>query len=158
MITVAICTLNRAESLRRTLKSLAAMALPDCLKCEVVVVNNNCTDHTDDVLKAFVDRLPVRREFEPQRGLSRARNGAIDAALGDYFVWTDDDVIVDAGWLAAYGEAFRHRREAAVFGGPIRPRFDGPLPKWFSEGQTNVEFDARGYGFWRCRLTVLPCW
>ena len=136
LITVAICTLNRANSLRRTLKSLAAMRLPDDLEWEVVVVNNNCTDHTDDVLKAFVGRLPVRREFEPQRGLSRARNRAIDAANGDYFIWTDDDVIVDAGWLAAYDEAFRYRPEAAVFGGPIRPRFDAPLPKWFSEGQT----------------------
>jgi glycosyltransferase involved in cell wall biosynthesis len=40
MITVAICTLNRAESLRRTLESLAAMRVPNGLGWEVVVVNN----------------------------------------------------------------------------------------------------------------------
>ena len=65
LITVAICTLNRAESLRRTLKSLAAMQVPDDLDWEVVVVNNGCTDHTDDVIEAFADRLPIRREIRP---------------------------------------------------------------------------------------------
>ena len=31
LLTVAICTLNRAESLHRTLQSLATMRLPDDL-------------------------------------------------------------------------------------------------------------------------------
>jgi glycosyltransferase involved in cell wall biosynthesis len=63
VITVAICTLNRGESQRRTLGSLAAMQLPDDLDWEFEVVNNGCSDHTDDVIKAFADRLPVRREL-----------------------------------------------------------------------------------------------
>ena len=70
LVTVAICTLNRAESLRRTLESLTAMRVPRDLNYEVVVVNNGCNDNTDDVIAAFADRLPIRREFEPQRGLS----------------------------------------------------------------------------------------
>jgi glucosyl-dolichyl phosphate glucuronosyltransferase len=95
LITVAICTLNRAESLRRTLESLAAMRVPGELDWELVIINNGCTDHTDDVIKTFAGRLPIQREFEPQHGHSRARNHAVDIAKGDYIVWTDDDVIVD---------------------------------------------------------------
>ena len=135
LITLAICTLNRAESLRRTLNSLAAMRVPDDLEWEIVVVDNGCTDHTDDVIAAFAGRLPIRREFEPQRGLSRARNRAVDAARGDYIVWTDDDVIVDAGWLAAYTEAFRRWPEAAVFAGRIVPRYTARVPRWFSDNE-----------------------
>jgi len=131
LITVAICTRNRAESLRRTLESLAAMRVPGDVAWEVVVVNNGGTDHTDQVIAAFASRLPIRREFEPQPGLSRARNRAVDAANGDYIVWTDDDVIVDPGWLAAYAEAFRRWPEAAVFGGRITPRLEEPVPRWF---------------------------
>jgi glycosyltransferase involved in cell wall biosynthesis len=139
LITVAICTLDRAESLRRTLNSLAAMRLPSGdVAWEVVIVNNNCSDDTDLVIKAFADRLPIRREFEPQRGLSRARNRAVDAASGDYIVWTDDDVVVDPGWLAAYVEAFHRRPEAAVFGGRIIPRYAAPVPKWLFESETVV--------------------
>jgi glucosyl-dolichyl phosphate glucuronosyltransferase len=146
LATVAICTLNRAESLRRTLESLAVMRMPQAIDWEVVVVNNNCTDHTDEVIAAFADRLPIRREFEPQRGLSRARNRAVDAARGDYIVWTDDDVVVDPGWLAAYTEAFRRWPEAALFGGKIVERFAEPLPKWLAGNDTFPGFAARDFG------------
>ena len=138
IVTVAICTLNRAESLRRTLGSLAAMRLPDGLNWEVVIVDNGCTDHTDAVIADFADSLPIRREFEPQRGLSRARNRAIDSAQGDYIIWTDDDVIVDPLWLAAYIEAFRRWPGAAVFGGPIIPRYAPPAPSWLIQGEHHL--------------------
>jgi glycosyltransferase involved in cell wall biosynthesis len=135
LVTVAICTFNRAESLRRTLESLAAMQLPKTLDWEMVVVNNNSTDHTDAVIEAFANRLPIRREFEPHPGASHARNRAVEVARGDYFVWTDDDVVVDSGWLAAYLEAFRQRPEAAVFGGPITPKYEAPVVKWVAESE-----------------------
>jgi glycosyltransferase involved in cell wall biosynthesis len=128
--TVAICTWNRAESLRRNLDSLAKMRVPDDLPWEVVVVNNGCTDHTDEVIASYAGRLPIRREYEPRRGISHARNRAVDAAKGEYIVWTDDDTIVDPGWLAAYIGAFRRWPDAAVFGGPIIPRYETPVAEW----------------------------
>ena len=146
LITVAICTLDHAESLRRTLELLTAMRLPDDLDWEVVVVNNGCTDHTDEIIKAFADRLPIRRKFEPQRGLSRARNRAVDAAKGDYIVWTDDDVIVDPGWLAAYIEAFRRWPNAAVFGGKIVDRLAAPVPKWLAGNEAFKGFAPCDFG------------
>jgi glycosyltransferase involved in cell wall biosynthesis len=133
LITVGICTFNRAESLRRTLNSLAAMEVPSDLGWELVVVNNNSTDHTDAVIRQDHGRLPIRWEFEKRPGHSNARNRAIDAARGDYIVWTDDDVVVDPGWLSAYREAFRRWPEAAVFGGRIVPRLEPPIPKWVAE-------------------------
>src|SRR5258708_9599607 len=116
-VTVAVCTFNRAESLRRTLDSLVAMRVARDLAWELSVVNNNSTDHTDGVIAEYRDRLPMRREFEPLHGHSNARNRAIAAAGGEYIIWTDDDVIVGTGWLAAYAGAFRRWSDAAVFGG-----------------------------------------
>jgi glycosyltransferase involved in cell wall biosynthesis len=132
-VTVAICTFNRAESLRRTLESLAAMGVPDSVGWELIIVNNSSTDHTDSVIEEYRSRLPVRREFEPKPGHSNARNRAVDVAQGEYIVWTDDDVVVDAGWLQAYAEAFHRWPEAAIFGGRIVPRFEPPVPKWLVE-------------------------
>ena len=126
-ITIAICTFNRAESLRRTLDSLVAMRIPSDLTWEIVVVNNNSTDHTDYVINEYLERLPLRPESEPQPELSNARNRAIDAAKGDYIVWTDDDVVVDAGWLTAYVEAFRRWPEAAVSTAELRQDMKLPL-------------------------------
>src|SRR5260370_36895984 len=61
LITIGICTFNRAESLRGTLDSLAAMRVPSDLAWEIVIVNNNCTDHTDDLISQYIRRLPLRR-------------------------------------------------------------------------------------------------
>jgi glycosyltransferase involved in cell wall biosynthesis len=111
------------------------MRVPIDLAWEIIISDNNSTDHTGDVINAYVDRLPVLREFEPCPGLSNARNRAIDAAKGDYIVWTDDDVVVGAGWLRAYVDAFRRWPEAAVFGGRITPRYDGPVARWIAESE-----------------------
>ena len=135
LTSVAICTFNRAESLRRTLDSLAMMRVPRNLTWEIVIVNNNSTDHTDNVITEFVGHLPVRRYFEPRAGKSNALNRAIDVAKGDYILWIDDDVVVDAGWLTAYVEAFRRWPEAVVFGGRIRPRYEPPAPKWIVQAE-----------------------
>jgi glycosyltransferase involved in cell wall biosynthesis len=134
-ISVAICTFNRAESLRRTLDSLVGVRVPGDIAWEVVIVNNNSTDHTDNVICEYVERLPVRREFEPRTGKSNALNRAIDVAQGEYILWTDDDVVVDAGWLTAYVEAFRRWPDSAVFGGRIRPRYDPPAAKWIMQSE-----------------------
>ena len=135
LITVAICTFNRAESLRLTLDSLLRMQVPADLTWEIVVVNNNSTDHTDDVIGEYVGRLPVRRELEPRAGKSNALNRAMDVAQGDYIVWLDDDVLADAGLLTAYVQAFLRWPEAAFFGGRIKPKYDAPVEKWVAESE-----------------------
>jgi len=86
-VTIGICTFNRAESLRRTLNSLVAMRVPNGITWEVVVVNNNSTDYTDDLIDEYIGRLPVRHEFEPRPGKSIAPNRAIDVAKGDFIIW-----------------------------------------------------------------------
>jgi glycosyltransferase involved in cell wall biosynthesis len=134
-VTVAICTFNRAESLRRTLDSLVAVRVPNDLAWEVVIVNNNSSDCTDDVIGEYIGCLPVRREFETRPGKSNALNRAIDVAKGDYIIWIDDDVVVDAGWLTAYIEAFRYWPDAAVFGGRIKPRYEAPVQRWIIESE-----------------------
>jgi glycosyltransferase involved in cell wall biosynthesis len=157
LITVAICTYNRAESLRRTLDSLAAMRVPDGLDWEVVVVNNNCPDHTDAVIESFADRLPIRPEFEPQGGVSHAKNRAIDVARGDYIIWTDDDVIVDTGWLAAYVEAVRRWPEAALFAGLVTPEYETPPARWIIDSEPFLGdkcFARRNYGMKPLPLSV----
>jgi len=132
-VSIAICTRDRAASLARTLDSLSAMRIPDGLEWEVVVVNNASRDDTDSVIAGFRHRLPLRREYEAVPGLSNARNRAVGTLRGAHVIWTDDDVIVDRYWLAAYIEAFRERPDAAIFGGKIIPLFEEPVPAWLRE-------------------------
>jgi glucosyl-dolichyl phosphate glucuronosyltransferase len=147
-ITVAICTWNRARLLKQTLERVELLALPEGIDWELVVVNNNSTDETDEVIDSFKKRLPLRRLFEPVPGLSNARNRAVAEAGGDYIVWTDDDVLVDENWLASYREAFLRWPEAAVFGGPIEPWFDKEPPRWLLQVWPSVSgaYGARDFG------------
>lgn len=145
--TVAICTWNRAQLLPGVLERLARVPSTPGGR-EVLVVNNNSTDDTERVLDAFAGRLPLRRAFEAKQGLSHARNTAVRQAQGDYIVWTDDDALVDAGWLAAYARAVEQHPEASVFGGPVRPRFESTPPPWLSAAWRDIgaAFAARDLG------------
>jgi glucosyl-dolichyl phosphate glucuronosyltransferase len=130
MISVVVCTWNRAPLLRECLHTMTRLRTPAGLSWELLVVNNNSSDDTDDVIAGFAGRLPITGIRERRPGLSHARNAAIDHARGDHVLWTDDDVVVDAGWLLAYASAFARWPDAAMFGGPVQPRFDGSPPPW----------------------------
>ena len=132
LVTVAICTWNRSVLLCQALEQMTRLAIPAGVDWELLVVNNNSTDATDEVIATFVSRLPVRRLFEPQPGQSHARNAAVREARGDYIVWTDDDVLVDEHWVAAYVRAFETWPDAAFFGGPVQPWFVVPPPAWLT--------------------------
>lgn len=129
-ITVAICTWNRAELLDQTLEGLRQLKIPAGTSWELIVVNNNCSDNTDEIIEKHRTALPLTRIFEPQQGLSNARNAAIYHAQGQYILWTDDDVLVDSHWIAAYLDAFKRWPDAVVFGGKVLPWFEAPPPSW----------------------------
>jgi len=135
--TVAICTWNRDLLIFQALEQLTRIEQPRG-GWEVIVVNNGSSDATERVLDGFMGRLPLRRAFEPRPGLSNARNTAVRQASGDYIVWTDDDVLVDSGWLLAYERAAERWPAASVFGGPVRPRFEGTPPSWLSSAWREV--------------------
>jgi glycosyltransferase involved in cell wall biosynthesis len=147
-ITVAICTWNRADLLDKTLAQLSVADRPLEHELEVLVVSNNCTDHTDEVVARHQARLPIRPVWQKMPGLSNARNAAIDVATGDFIVWTDDDVLVDADWMRAYERAIRRYPEAGFFGGPIDPWFEGEPPAWIPAAwsRIHVAFAARDFG------------
>ncbi len=132
-LSVVMCTHNRAASLERALTSISNMNIPEGLRWEMVLVDNASTDHTADVVKKFTNAIPIRRVLESKPGLSNARNAGVAAATGDYILWTDDDVEVDAGWIAGYATAIARFPDGAVFGGRIIPRLEAPSPKWFTD-------------------------
>lgn len=129
-LTVAICTWNRSRLLGQTLEQFRLLRVPPDVEWELLVIDNNSTDDTRQVVERFADELPLRYIFEPRTGKSYAANTAIENAKGDYIVWTDDDVLVDRDWIAEYAAAFRDWPDAGYFGGAIRPWFEGSPPDW----------------------------
>ena len=137
--TVAICTWNRADLLARTLECMQQLDVGPALRWELLIVNNRCTDSTEETIARFRDRLPIRRIFEDQQGQSFARNTAARQALGDLVVWTDDDVLVDRHWLSRLVAAAHAYPQMSFFGGPIEPWFETEPPAWLTKGWDHVK-------------------
>ncbi len=125
-VTVAICTWNRCDLLRQTLEQMTRLLIPAGLEYEILVVDNNSTDATEQVVTSFATRLPVRYVFESTPGKSFACNRAMRETRGDYILWTDDDVLVAETWLEAFMAGVQQFPEAAAFGGTIVPWFTAP--------------------------------
>lgn len=162
-VTIAICTRNRADLLAQALDSIGRLRIPDRLSWELIVVNNNSTDNTDNVIAAYVNRgaLPIRREFEAVLGNANARNRATSVAQGNYLIWIDDDVVVHEGWLCAYVDAFRRWPDATFFGGKVIPQLEEPVPQWIRETWDSVPivrtvFAFRDYGDKPIPLSLNP--
>jgi glycosyltransferase involved in cell wall biosynthesis len=125
---ILICTYNRAALLREALNAMAAMTLPDVCNIEIIIVDNNSTDTTAQVIADAEPRSPFRiiGLHEPRQGKSFALNTGLAAASGDIVALTDDDVWPDREWLARIVSRFRERDVAFVFG-KVLPRW-GVVP------------------------------
>jgi glycosyltransferase involved in cell wall biosynthesis len=109
---------------------------------ELIVVDNNSQDNTRHEVEAFAQRsgLNVRYLFESRPGKSFALNTGVKEAKGELLAFTDDDITVDAYWLAEIGRAFEEHDCLAV-GGKILPLWHAPKPCWFYEERP---FSLRG--------------
>jgi GT2 family glycosyltransferase len=117
LVTVAVCTRDRTHELARCLDSLCELRYP---ALDLLVVDN--APIADTTARLVRERYPnVRYVCEPRPGLDWARNRAIDEARGEIIAYTDDDVVVDAGWVSALAAVFVESREVMAVTGLVVP-------------------------------------
>src|SRR5262249_33788069 len=124
------CTYNRGESLAQSLASLVVSKVPDDVDWEVLIVDNNSTDRTREIVHDFCARhRRFRYLYEPRQGKSHAANLGIAEARGDVIAFIDDDVTVDVGWLHNLTAAL-HAGSWAGAAGRILPQGGFAPPRW----------------------------
>ncbi len=120
-ISVVIATRNRAPQLAKCIRHFQKLDLTGVSDWELILVDNGSTDNTAQVvenLKADA-KLPITYVFEPKAGLSKARNAGVRAAKYEIIAFTDDDCLVDPGWLAAISTVFHEEPNLAMVGGRV---------------------------------------
>ena len=139
MISVVICTYNRADLLTETLQSVCEQTL-SASEYDVLVVDNQSTDETATVSHTFAARYPnVRYCLEPQQGISHARNRGWREARGEYVAYIDDDCCqVPAEWLTIAQELIE-RLSPTVFGGPYFALYKTRKPRWYKDRYGSYE-------------------
>lgn len=131
MISAIICTYNREKYIIDCLEHLR-LAIPHGV--EVLIVDNNSTDGTAELVKNYLGdhpAFPGRYLLETRQGLSHARNRGIAESRGDTLVFLDDDSMVAEDYFERLREGLDKYPQAGAFGGHITPVFeDGVTPRW----------------------------
>jgi glycosyltransferase involved in cell wall biosynthesis len=92
-VSVIIPAWNEENNIYRALSSLASSKTKR--KVEIVVINNNSTDQTQEVLET----LGVRNYFQPIQGIPFTRQMGLENARGKYHLCADSDSFYPPNWI-----------------------------------------------------------
>jgi GT2 family glycosyltransferase len=136
LVTAAVCTRDRPTNLKLCLDALSRLDYP---QLDLMVVDNApADDRAEHLVRSSYPH--VRYVREPRPGLNWARNRVIKEARGEIVAYTDDDVVVDRGWIAALAAVFVENPEVMAVTGLVVP--------YELETESQMLFEDRG-GFAR---------
>ena len=120
-LSVVIPSLNRADILARTIDRIQQQTVSR-EAYEVLIIDNNSTDHTKSVLIQKAALYPNLRAFTQMKpGAAATRNVGIQEAAGDLVLFIDDDILADRYLIARHLEYHEKNDNAAVIGKVVYP-------------------------------------
>lgn len=134
-VSILIAAHNRCELLARTLESLTRLQVP-AAPVECIVIANACTDDTEGVVNRMAASgrmpFPLRVVAEPRRGVSFARNRAVQEARHDLLAFIDSDCLADPAWLIEHLRVYSEGHADLVTGRIELWWEKEPAPTWLS--------------------------
>ena len=133
-ISVIVSTYKRKEKLGRLLESFRLLRCVCPL--EFIIVDSASCDGTEDIVNnwiATIDFAEVKYHVLPERAsLAHTRNVGISLATGNIIAFTDDDCVVDPGWLDHLHERLIRCPEYAGVGGRVLPGGNDLYSRYFT--------------------------
>lgn len=126
-LSIVICTYNRAALLQKALASIAALANPQAITVEVVIVDNS----DDSNAKAAIDAArqsmpyPLSSIAAHPANISVARNAGVAAAKSEIIAFMDDDQTLEPDWLIALWNGLAQYPHDVLFGS-VSPVAEAP--------------------------------
>ena len=127
-IDVVICTYNNATLLDATLDTIVRQQVPESVDWQVLVVNNNCTDETAQVVEKHRRALPLRAVVETEQGLTPARVRGVRETSREWIAFVDDDCLLAKNWIEQAAQFAAEHAECGAFGGQVIPRWEMTPP------------------------------
>ena len=132
MISLVICTYNRDKYLPKVLQSILNQTC-DYSEFEIVLVNNNCTDTTEQICVSFQEKYPhidFNYIIENQQGLSYARNRGYKESKYELIAYLDDDAFISKNYVEEILKIFKADPKIDALGGKIHLDFEVEEPAW----------------------------
>jgi glycosyltransferase involved in cell wall biosynthesis len=136
-VAICICTFRRQKLLRELLCGVAKLTFRKVPvpQLEVIVVDTpDDSGSAREICEAVSMPWPIRYVVEPRRGLTYARNRAIEeAGAVDFLALVDDDEVPSAQWLDEHLWT-QARFGADVVSGPALPKYAPEVADWVKGG------------------------
>ncbi len=150
-ILIACCTYKRADALKNALSSLFEIDLPENIKTEILIVDNDEFKSAYGVVKEFEDRGAIKVNYvvEKNPGLSNVRNCALKTAIemgATHIAFVDDDEIVDKNWLKAHIDFYETKEDIDVSSGPAYAKFDKKYPAYIMKNSVFRQSSSKEHG------------
>ena len=107
---------NEEEYIGECLEAIIAQKKTVPYDIEVIVVNNNSTDRTEEVVRRYPG---VKLVNEKEKGIVRARRAGYLAAAGDLIANVDADTRLSRGWIRKVMESFEEDPKLVALSGPF---------------------------------------
>jgi glycosyltransferase involved in cell wall biosynthesis len=107
----------------------------DKSRYEIVIVNNNCTDNTEEICLQFLKNHPeikVNYCIETRQGLSYGRNRGIAESVGAVVTFLDDDAIIAPDFFEKTLTFFDQHPKVSAIGGKILLQYMEKKPDWYN--------------------------
>lgn len=134
-ISAVICSYNRARFIIQAVESIFNQDYDRSLY-EVIVVDNNSTDNTVQLLEEYRQQHPgynFSYYVEKNQGVAYTRTRCAKEAKGEIVAYLDDDSIAQPGWLSTTVNFFAGHADVYSTGGKIIPVFLTGIPDWYSK-------------------------
>jgi glycosyltransferase involved in cell wall biosynthesis len=137
-VSIIICCYNSAIRIKRTLEHLAQLHLGN-LCCELILVDNNCTDNTVDLASriwvTYSSPFPIKVVTEMIPGLSNARRAGVLASQGEIIIFCDDDNWLDKNYVVRSFKIMGDDNNIGALCGTNIATADIVFPEWFTTYQ-----------------------
>jgi glucosyl-dolichyl phosphate glucuronosyltransferase len=133
-ISAIISTYNRARFLEGLFQSVLEQTI-DKSRYEIVIVNNNCTDNTEELCNIFIRSNPgvkVTYCIETRQGLSFGRNRGIAESVGCFVTFLDDDAVIAPDFFEKTITFFNQHPTINAIGGKILLQYMEKKPDWYN--------------------------
>ena len=137
-LSILIACYNAANLITETLTRLLEMEKVPDLPWEVLIVDNNSTDNTLEIVRSFASRFPqLKIEQEPNQGVAFVVLRGIKAASYEYIGIVDQDNWVHWDWMVKAVNYLDQAPNAGIVCGRGNAIFESDPPNWFARFQQN---------------------
>lgn len=133
-ITLLICTHNGSETIEQVLDYISQQIKIDQDELEVLVVDNNSTDHTAEIATQTIQDLNLngRVIFESKLGKTNALIKGIQAASSPIVSIIDDDNFIEVDFVYYTLNIFNQYPSVYLVGSNNSIYTNHPVPEWFN--------------------------